>query len=67
MNDNPSRVWFVGDSLDDMLSGKHAGCRTCLIRTEFNRDLVDTRARDDVIDMYVHTLSEFCQRIGIMK
>lgn len=56
-------VWFVGDSLDDMLCGKAAGCKTCLISTEHNTHIYETRK--DVIDLHVHSLQEFVQLIGL--
>jgi phosphoglycolate phosphatase-like HAD superfamily hydrolase len=56
-------VWFVGDSMDDMLCGKAAGCRTCLISTDTNKDLYSSRR--DVIDLCVHSLQEFAGHIGL--
>lgn len=32
---DPDRSWMVGDSLSDMLAGRHAGCRTILVRTGY--------------------------------
>ena len=48
-------VWFVGDSEDDVRCGRLAGCKTCLILTEYNRYLVGS----ELVDLAVESLSEF--------
>lgn len=59
--DNPSEVWFVGDSLDDMICGKRAGCRTCLVSpTGLANKSVDYA---DFVDICVTSLSEFMDHI----
>jgi phosphoglycolate phosphatase-like HAD superfamily hydrolase len=55
-------VWFVGDSDDDMKCGKAAGCKTCLILTDYNRRFKDDKA---LCDLAVESLSEFGRHIGI--
>jgi phosphoglycolate phosphatase-like HAD superfamily hydrolase len=58
------QVWFVGDSVDDMLCGHAAGCKTCLVLTDYNKDLL---TRDPpVVDLAVNTLTEFADHIGIV-
>lgn len=47
-------VWFVGDSLDDMLCGKEAGCKTCLITTDSNKKILDIYPH--LVDVVVHDL-----------
>ncbi len=63
--DDPQKVWFVGDSLDDMLCGRQAGCKTCLIITDHNRNLVNERP--EVIDRAVNTLTEFGRILGAIN
>ena len=58
----PSSVWFVGDSIDDMVCGKLAGCRTCLIITEDNTAVV---AQTQFVDLAVHSLRDFGLHIGL--
>ena len=50
-----STVWFVGDSRDDMLCGKLAGCRTCFITD----DKFDANSLPPNVDVAVNTLTEF--------
>jgi phosphoglycolate phosphatase-like HAD superfamily hydrolase len=59
---SPETVWFVGDSEDDVACGKGAGCKTCLILTSYNRDVVK---REGLVDLAVNSLSEFGQHIGL--
>lgn len=33
-----SQSWFIGDKLDDVEAGLHAGCTTVLLRSESNRE-----------------------------
>ena len=46
------RSWMVGDSVSDMLAGRHAGCRTVLVETGYgarfahDRALIDHAAAD---------------------
>lgn len=54
-------VWFIGDSIDDVLCGKHANCKTCLIRTPFN---VKYEGREEV-DLVVDSLSEWADHVGL--
>jgi len=53
--------WFVGDSEDDVLCGKGAGLKTCLIRTSYNRKFA--RDRPDVVDLEVDNLQEFASKV----
>lgn len=53
-------IWFVGDSKDDMLCGKNAGCSTCLIRTDYNRDIAP-----ELVDLEVDDLLEFGRKLNI--
>jgi phosphoglycolate phosphatase-like HAD superfamily hydrolase len=54
-------VWFVGDSIDDMVCGKLAGCRTCLLLTDENQKVKDS----EYVDIVVKSLSEFGRHIGL--
>jgi phosphoglycolate phosphatase-like HAD superfamily hydrolase len=56
---DPAKVWFVGDSADDMRCGKGAGCRTCLIAPED----YDASGFIDFVDVRVSSLSEFISHI----
>lgn len=47
-------VWFVGDSVDDMLCGRQAGCHTCLIKTPANTALI--KSNPDLVDIVVEDL-----------
>ena len=47
-------VIFVGDSIDDMLCGREAGCRTCLITTSSNQRLTQTHPH--LVDILIHDL-----------
>lgn len=49
-------VWFVGDSLDDMLCGRAAGCSTCLVATKSNTHLLNNRP--GLVDIVVNDLLE---------
>ncbi|CCE63247.1 hypothetical protein TPHA_0E01540 [Tetrapisispora phaffii CBS 4417] len=49
-------ILMVGDSMDDMLSGKAAGCTTILLENEINKHLKDTNR--EYIDIVVKDLSE---------
>eukprot|EP01038_Epipyxis_sp_PR26KG_P013316 gene13316-17839_t len=62
MNDH-GHVWFVGDSLDDMACGKDAGCKTCLILTDYNRDLAGKYP--GVVDQVVNDLAEFAELVNL--
>jgi pyridoxine kinase len=57
---DPTKVWFVGDSADDMRCGKGAGCRTCLIAPSD----YDASAFMEAVDVRVSSLSEFINHIG---
>eukprot|EP01032_Pedospumella_encystans_P010798 gene10798-12593_t len=54
-------VWFVGDSVDDMACGKLAGCRTALITTGTNNDVVlqSPELVDVVVDHFDELLTYF--------
>lgn len=54
-------TWFVGDSEDDVLCGKGAGMKTCLIKTTYNRDFAEKNP--GVVDVQVETLEEFLSEI----
>lgn len=58
----PGSVWFVGDSIDDMVCGKLAGCKTCLIITEDNEAVA---AQTEYVDLAVHSLRDFGSHIGL--
>lgn len=55
-------VWFLGDSLDDMKCGKQAGCKTCLLKTPFNKGL---ESDSEWVDMAVDKLTDFTNNIGL--
>lgn len=47
---DPDRSWMVGDTASDMLAGRHAGCRTVLVRTGCGAGLgADPPATDHVV------------------
>ena len=54
-------VWFVGDSEDDVLCGKGAGLKTCLLRTDYNRKFAE--ANPGVVDVQVDSLEEFAREV----
>ena len=56
---DPSTIWFVGDHNDDILCGKNAGCRTCLI-VDAHTDRSTINCNPDII---VESLSEFLHHI----
>lgn len=56
-------VWFVGDSMDDMKCGKSAGCKTCLILTDYNVNYM--KENPGIIDVEVSNLIEFLSFINI--
>lgn len=62
-NDFAGNVWFVGDSIDDMKCGKGSGCKTCYIITEGHEHIPSKHP--DLIDLAVHSLSEFADAIGL--
>lgn len=41
------RSWIVGDTVSDMLAGRNAGCRTCLVRTGYGDRYAHDRAHID--------------------
>lgn len=45
--------WMVGDTVSDMLAGRHAGCRTVLVRTGYGDKYAhgDTAVDHDVADL----------------
>jgi phosphoglycolate phosphatase-like HAD superfamily hydrolase len=55
-------VYFIGDSLDDMLCGKHAGCSTILVLTDYNQEL--QQQYPQIID---YTISTFEELINLWK
>ena len=55
-------VWFVGDSIDDMVCGKLAGCKTCLILTNDNEKVA---LQSEYVDISVKTLTDFAKHIGL--
>ena len=59
---DPTTVWFVGDSMDDILCGKGAGCRTCLVGPNTSFDKFEDHKH--MIDMRVETLSEFYDELS---
>ena len=59
-----SQIWFVGDSEDDMKCGRAAGCRTCLIATQFNGHILVEYP--DLVDLSVQSLAEFGKAIDLM-
>jgi histidinol-phosphate phosphatase family protein len=52
---NPDRSWMIGDSIADMLAGRHAGCRTILVRTGYG---ARTAAGDPAVDHVAADLAE---------
>eukprot|EP00600_Ochromonadales_sp_CCMP1393_P005007 CAMPEP_0174955498 /NCGR_PEP_ID=MMETSP0004_2-20121128/1010_1 /TAXON_ID=420556 /ORGANISM="Ochromonas sp., Strain CCMP1393" /LENGTH=199 /DNA_ID=CAMNT_0016203423 /DNA_START=237 /DNA_END=836 /DNA_ORIENTATION=- len=61
--DHAHKVWFVGDSVDDMACGKQAGCRTCLIATDKNHITLETHRH--LVDIRVESLAEFAHHINL--
>jgi phosphoglycolate phosphatase-like HAD superfamily hydrolase len=59
---NGGDVWFIGDSLDDMKSGKGSGCKTCLVRTSFNSSLDES---SEHVDLVVDSLSEWITHVRL--
>ena len=59
---SPGSVWFVGDSIDDMVCGKLAGCKTCLILTDQNEAVAD---QTEYVDLSVRSLRMFGLHIGL--
>jgi HAD superfamily hydrolase (TIGR01549 family) len=61
-------VWFVGDSIDDMMCGRNSGCKTCLIRTPYNAHLTLTsfEERGSVVDLVVESLEEFARKVNLL-
>jgi HAD superfamily hydrolase (TIGR01549 family) len=55
-SEDSGSVWFVGDSPDDMLCGRGAGCRTCLIRTPTNGPILANTPH--LVDASVENLQE---------
>lgn len=53
--DDAKHVWFVGDSRDDMICAKGAGCRTVLIACDHNHAL---RENKELVDVVVNGLDE---------
>lgn len=53
---HPKEVVMVGDSYDDMKSGRHAGCITILLKNHVNGYLLDKHA--DLIDITVDDLAD---------
>ena len=52
------RILFVGDSLDDMICGKKAGCLTCLVITEENKDMSNDEKYQHLINYKIQHLNE---------
>ena len=50
-------IYFVGDSSDDILCGKGANTKTCLITTSYNK------GKGIPADLVVDTLSEFINQV----
>ena len=57
------KVWFVGDSLDDMQCGRSAGCQTCLIVTNENEKVRNEHSH--LVDHVVHSLEELAVLLGL--
>ena len=62
---NPCEVMMVGDSYDDMKSGRQAGCITILLRNNINTHL--TSEHQDLIDETVSDLSEIIDIIECLS
>jgi len=60
---NIGNYWFIGDSLDDMNCGHLAGCKTCLIRTKFNKQVELEHAETGLITVVVDTLTEWLEHV----
>lgn len=56
-------VWFVGDSIDDMLCGKAAGCSTCLILTDYNK-LIPTE-NPGLVNLAVDNLADLATYLDL--
>lgn len=58
--DDQHEIWFVGDSIDDILCGKGSGCKTCLIETKEN-----LKVDRQLPNLVVGSLMEFAHSIGL--
>jgi phosphoglycolate phosphatase-like HAD superfamily hydrolase len=63
-NQNGGHVWFLGDSIDDMTSGKGSGCKTCLLKTEFNKGLENNK---ELVDVAVDSLKEWLDHVEMRR
>ena len=49
LDDGGERLIMVGDSIDDMVAGRRAGCLTVLLESEANEDVKERQETDIVI------------------
>ncbi|CAI2024597.1 hypothetical protein SEUBUCD646_0H01770 [Saccharomyces eubayanus] len=61
LNLSPSEMIMVGDSYDDMKSGRSAGCLTVLLKNHVNGHLV--LENKDLVDVSIEDLSEIIKLI----
>lgn len=59
----PDQIMMVGDSYDDMKSGRQAGCVTVLLRNPANSPMLDHGEHSSLIDVAVDDLSEIISLI----
>ena len=57
--------WFIGDSLDDMHCGHLAGCKTCLLRTPFNRKVEAEHAGSGLVTFFADSLSDWLNHVSL--
>lgn len=61
----PEQLMMVGDSHDDMKSGRHAGCTTVLLRNSINSSLLEDPSHLPLVDIIVDDLSEIIPLISL--
>eukprot|EP01039_Chlorochromonas_danica_P004867 gene4867-5335_t len=61
--ENRNQIWFVGDSLDDMICAKKAGCRSILVKAGDNQHLKNKHP--ELIDEEVEDLEHLIQLLGL--
>lgn len=60
---DPCNVLMVGDSLDDLLSARSAGCPTVLVVNDHNRPLLESHS--DFVDCAVRDLGELAALLAV--
>ncbi|CAG60505.1 uncharacterized protein GVI51_I07139 [Nakaseomyces glabratus] len=61
IDSNPQHIIMVGDSYDDMKSGRLAGCLTVLLKNKINAKLVEEQS--SLIDVTISELNELIEII----